>query len=60
MVLADFDAYVKAHDKVYETYKDKEAWAKKCLANVANSAYFSSDRTIEEYVKDIWKLEKLK
>ena len=39
---------------------NKEEWAKKCLTNIANSAYFSSDRTINEYVNDIWKLKKLK
>ena len=55
----NFEIYV-AHDKVYELYKDKEGWAKKCLKNIANATYFSSDRTINEYVKDIWKLEKLK
>ena len=60
MVLADFDAYCKAHDKVYSIYNNKEEWAKKCLTNIANSAYFSSDRTINEYVNDIWKLKKLK
>ena len=60
MVLADFDAYSKAHDKVYEYYEDKHAWAKKCLINIAKSAYFSSDRTIEEYVQDIWHINKIK
>lgn len=58
-VLADFEAYCKAHDKVYEYYKDQNGWAKKCLINIAKSAYFSSDRTIEEYVRDIWHIEKL-
>lgn len=60
MILADFDAYVKAHDKMYEYYEDRNAFAKKCLINIAKSSYFSSDRTIEEYVNDIWKLERLK
>ena len=59
MVLADFDAYCKAHDKMYELYADKSGWAKKCLINIAKSAYFSSDRTIEEYVNDIWKIGKV-
>ncbi|MBQ0165911.1 MAG: glycogen/starch/alpha-glucan phosphorylase [Treponema sp.] len=58
-VLADFDAYVAAQDKVAEAYKDRMGWAKKMLLNIARSGKFSSDRTIEEYVKDIWKLKKL-
>lgn len=60
MVLADFDAYQKAHDNIYKLYADKHAFAKKCLINVAKSAYFSSDRTINDYVRDIWHLEKVK
>lgn len=58
-VLADFDAYVAAQDKVAEAYKDRMGWAKMMLLNIARSGKFSSDRTIEEYVKDIWKLKKL-
>lgn len=60
MILADFDAYCKAHEKAYELYKDKHQWAKMCLVNIGKSAYFSSDRTIEEYAKEIWHLEKIK
>ena len=59
-VLADFEAYCKAHDKVYEYYKDPSGWAKKCLINIAKSAYFSSDRTIEEYAKEIWHIDKIR
>ncbi len=59
MVLADFHAYKDAHNKVFELYKDRHAWARKCLVNIARSAYFSSDRTIEEYVEDIWHIEKI-
>ncbi|MBR4470785.1 MAG: glycogen/starch/alpha-glucan phosphorylase [Erysipelotrichaceae bacterium] len=59
MVLADFHAYCDAHEKVYQLYSDRHAWAKKCLINIAKSAYFSSDRTIEEYVEDIWHIEKI-
>ncbi|MBO4359246.1 MAG: glycogen/starch/alpha-glucan phosphorylase [Erysipelotrichaceae bacterium] len=59
MILADFEAYQKAHDKVYELYADQNTWAKKCLINIARSAFFSSDRTIEEYVQDIWHLDKI-
>ena len=60
MILADFDEYCKAHEKMYEYYADPHGWAKKCLINIAKSAYFSSDRTIEEYVQDIWHITKIK
>ena len=58
-ILKDFDSYVKAHEKVQELYQKKYVWEKMCLANVANSGYVSSDRTIEQYAKEIWKLEKI-
>ncbi len=58
-VLADFDAYVEAHEKILEAYADKRKWAKIALLNVARAGKFSSDRTIEEYVNDIWKLKKV-
>ena len=60
MILADFSEYVKAHEKAYELYKNKNLWAKMCLVNIAKSAYFSSDRTIEEYASQIWRLDKIK
>ena len=59
-VLADFDAYVKAQEQVAEVYTDRKRWAKMALLNIARSGKFSSDRTIEDYVRDIWKLKKLK
>ena len=52
----DFDDYKKTKNKMIEDYKDKTAWARKMLINTANSGYFSSDRTIEEYNNEIWKL----
>ena len=52
-VLADFRSYAEAQQKVEEAYRDEEGWAKKAMLNVANVGKFSSDRTIEEYVKDI-------
>jgi starch phosphorylase len=58
-VLADFDAYVKAQEKIEELYQDPHQWARMCLVNIAKSGYFSSDRTIEQYTKDIWKVKKL-
>ena len=59
-VLADFDAYVKAQDEIEKRYLDREAWAKSCLINIAKSGYFSSDRTIDEYAKQIWNIKPLK
>ena len=58
-ILADFDSYCEAHDKVYQLYANPSVWAKKCLINIAKSAYFSSDRTIEEYANDIWHIKKV-
>lgn len=58
-LLADFDAYQMTQERVKEYYENKNHWAKMCLVNIAKSGYFSSDRTIEEYVRDIWHLNKL-
>lgn len=58
-ILLDFDRYLKASKEIEEYYKNKEAWFKSCLINIAMSGYFSSDRTIEEYNKDIWHLDKV-
>ena len=59
-LFADFEAYVAAQEKVNELYQDKQRWARMCLVNIAQSGYFSSDRTIEDYVSDIWKLDRVK
>jgi starch phosphorylase len=53
-ICADFDAYCAVQDKVSAVYRDKTAWAKKSIINVAKSGRFSSDRTIREYAKEIW------
>ena len=58
-VLADFDSYIKAQEEVEKLYKNKKVWARMCLVNIAKSGYFSSDRTIEDYANDIWKVKKL-
>lgn len=58
-ILKDFRSYAEAHKKVDTAYRDKEAWAKMALLNVAKCGKFSSDRTIEEYATEIWKLEKV-
>ncbi|HAZ91317.1 MAG TPA: glycogen phosphorylase, partial [Eubacterium sp.] len=59
-ILKDFRSYANAQERIGELYKDKKGWAKKALMNTACSGKFSSDRTIEEYVRDIWHLEKVK
>ena len=59
-ILKDFRSYEEAHKKVDAAYKNQEEWAKSAMLNVANVGKFSSDRTIEEYAKEIWHLEKLK
>ena len=46
--------------EIEKRYKKRTAWARSCLINIAKSGYFSSDRTIEQYVDDIWHLEKIK
>jgi len=58
-VLADFDAYAEAQERVAQSYTNQKEWAKKALLNIARSGKFSSDRTIEDYVRDIWKMEKV-
>lgn len=59
-ILKDFRSYADAQKKVEEAYRDKAGWAKKALLNTASCGKFSSDRTIQEYVDDIWKLKPIK
>ena len=59
-ILKDFDSYKEAHQRVDAAYRDEKAWARMAMIQTANAGKFSSDRTIEEYVKDIWKLGKVK
>ena len=56
-VLADFDAYVYAQREIEARYQQKSNWARTMLINIAQSGYFSSDRTIKEYAKEIWNLQ---
>ena len=58
-ILKDFISYAEAQKKVEEAYRNEAGWAKSAILNTANVGKFSSDRTIEEYVKDIWHLEKV-
>ena len=57
MALLDVEDYIAAKERCLKDYGDRRAWAKKMLVNIAKSGYFSSDRTIEQYNKDIWKLK---
>ena len=59
-ILKDFRSYAEAQKRVDAAYRDEAWWAKAAMLNVACSGKFSSDRTIEEYVKDIWHLKKVK
>ena len=59
-LLADFDAYCEARKASGEAFQDRKRWAKMALLNIACSGKFSSDRTIEDYVKDIWKVKRVK
>ena len=56
MTLLDLEEYIAVKDKVFADYEDRESWKKKMLVNIAKAGFFSSDRTIEEYNRDIWKL----
>ena len=58
-ILKDFDSYADAHRRVDAAYRDEAAWAKSAMLNTACAGKFSSDRTIQEYVDDIWHLEKV-
>ena len=58
-ILKDFRSYAEAQKRVEEAYRDDQRWSKMAILNTACSGKFSSDRTIEEYVEDIWKLKKV-
>lgn len=59
-ILKDFRSYAQAQERVEEAYRDEKRWAKMAILNVAHSGKFTSDRTIQEYVDDIWHLDKVK
>ena len=56
MTLLDLEDYIAVKDKMLEDYRDREKWKKMMLVNIAKAGFFSSDRTIREYNRDIWKL----
>ena len=58
-ILKDFRSYAEAQKRVEEAYRDQQRWSRMAMMNTICSGKFSSDRTIEEYVSDIWKLEKV-
>ena len=57
MTLLDLEDYIKTKDKMFADYQDEQKWKKMMLTNIAKAGFFSSDRTIAEYNKDIWKLQ---
>ena len=59
-ILKDFRSYVEAQERVEKAYRDEKGWAKMAMLNVAHSGKFTSDRTIQEYVDDIWHLDRVK
>ena len=58
MTLLDFEEYVRTRDRVYADFEDRMGWARKTLVNISHAGFFSSDRTVEEYNRDIWRLER--
>ena len=58
-LLEDYRSYCEAQHKISEMYQDRDEWIRKCLVNIATSGFFSSDRTIEDYNRDIWHLNKV-
>ena len=56
MTLLDLEDYIETKDKMFEDFKDEDKWKKMMLVNIAKAGFFSSDRTIAEYNRDIWKL----
>ena len=58
MTLIDLEEYIEEKDKMITDYENREKWKRMMLVNIAKAGFFSSDRTIKEYNRDIWKLEK--
>ena len=57
MTLLDLEDYIAAKDKMFADYEDRQKWKKMMLVNIAKAGFFSSDRTIAEYNRDIWHLK---
>ena len=58
-VLKDFDAYATAQEKIANLYQNQKQWQSMAIVNIAQSGFFSTDRTIQQYIDDIWKLKKI-
>nr|MCR4756572.1 glycogen/starch/alpha-glucan phosphorylase [Butyrivibrio sp.] len=58
-ILKDFESYLEAQKRISDAYQDKKRWAKMALLNTASCGKFSSDRTIQEYVDEVWHLDKV-
>ena len=56
MTLLDYEDYSRVREQAYKDYEDRLGWAKKMLVNISKAGFFSSDRTIAEYNRDIWRL----
>jgi starch phosphorylase len=56
MTFPDFKEYVDAKEAIYKAFEDRKRWAKMMLVNISKAGFFSSDRTIDQYNKEIWKL----
>jgi len=56
MTLLDLEDYIKVKDQMFEDYRDREKWQQMMLVNIAKAGFFSSDRTIADYNRDVWKL----
>ena len=59
-ILKDFRSYAEAQERVEQAYRDEKGWARMAMLNTAHAGKFTSDRTIQEYVDDIWHLDKVK
>ena len=58
-MLADFRSYVEAQAHIDRRYRNQDKWVKSAIANIANMGYFSSDRSIADYARDIWRIQPL-
>jgi starch phosphorylase len=58
-ILADFKSYAAAQERVEKAYRDEAGWARMAMLNMASSGKFTSDRTIQQYVDEIWHLDKV-
>ncbi|MEH0833439.1 glycogen/starch/alpha-glucan phosphorylase, partial [Pectobacterium cacticida] len=59
-LLADYRSYVDTQDRVDELYQNQDEWARCTIQNIANMGYFSSDRTIAEYAREIWNIKPIR